>query len=144
MKPVTSKSKPNFQPRIVTSRFGRINNEDIDKTVFIVRECYRRLSPHGVDLIDLYIFERSSAVEAFLADESKSVGVASSSFSELFFSMHDAWRGTPRIIICLERMKKLPALAQKGGIRHEVGHSVLHGSPTLLYVYNPICTVKSG
>jgi hypothetical protein len=77
----------------------------------------------------LYIFERSSAVEAFLADESKRVGVASSSFSELFFSMHDAWRGTPRIIVCLERMKKLPALAQKGGIRHEVGHSILHGSP---------------
>jgi len=99
-----------------------------------MRECYNRLAPHEVDVLDLYIFERSSTVEAFLAEESKRVGVASSSFDELFFSTHDAWRGFSRIIICQERMKKLPTLAQKGGIRHEVGHSVLHGSP-LYYIF---------
>jgi hypothetical protein len=61
-------------------------------------------------------------------EESRRVGVASSSFDDLFFSMHDAWTGISRIIICLERMKKLPTLARDGGIHHEVGHSILHGS----------------
>lgn len=117
------------QPKIVISRFGKVDDPKVNKIVGIMQECYKRLAPHEVEIVDLYVFERSSAVEAFLAEESRRVGVVSSSFDELFFSMHDAWRGTSRIIICLERMKKLQMLAQKGGIRHEVGHSVLHGSP---------------
>jgi hypothetical protein len=110
------------------SRFGRVDNQEVNQIVATMKECYNRLAPHEVELVDLYIFERSSSVEAFLAEESKRVGVASSSFDELFFSMHDAWRGTPRVVVCLERMKKLSTLTQIGGIRHETGHSVLHGS----------------
>jgi hypothetical protein len=129
MKTLPLKDESHSQPKIVTSLFGRVHSEDIDNIVKTMRECYRRLSPHEVDLVDLYVFERSSSVEAFMADESKRVGVVSSPFDEQFFSMHDAWHGIPRIIICQERMKRLPKLAQKGGIHHEVGHSVLHGSP---------------
>jgi hypothetical protein len=114
--------------RIVVSRFGKVEDGIINSVVETMEECYRRLSPHKVSLVDLYIFERSSSVEAFLAKECREVGVASASFDELFFAMHDAWRGTPRIILCFERMKTLPELVKTGGIRHEVGHSVLHGS----------------
>jgi hypothetical protein len=102
--------------------------------VAFMRESYERLAPHHVDMVDLYVFDRSFRVEAFLAEESRRLGVASSSFGELFFSLHDAWRGIPRVIVCLERMRKLSLLAQKGGIHHEVGHSILHGSP-LYYVF---------
>jgi len=116
------------QPRIVVSRFGEVKATEIDHVVRVMRECYGRLMPHGVAIVDLYVFERSPLVKAFLAREYKQVGVASASFDELFFAMHDAWRGTPRIIFCLERMKELPRLVRLGGIRHEVGHSVLHGS----------------
>lgn len=133
MKRITFRSDSRLQPKIVIYRFGKVDDQKVNKIVGIMQECYNRLAPHEVDVVDLYVFERSSAVEAFLAVESRRVGVASSSFDELFFSMHDAWRGISRIIICLERMKKLPTLAQKGGIRHEVGHSVLHGSP-LYYI----------
>jgi len=114
--------------RVVVSKFGKVEDETINSVIETMEECYSRLAPHEVSLVDLYVFERSSSVEAFLAKECREVGVASASFDELFFAMHDAWRGTPRIILCFERMKTLPGLVKTGGIRHEVGHSVLHGS----------------
>ncbi len=118
-------------PRIVLSRFGRVTRREVAYILEIVEECYSRLEPHEIALVDLYVFEKSSSLDAFMGKETKEVGVLSSSFDELFFAMHDAYRGTSRIIICLERMKTLPSLVKVGGIRHEVGHSVLHGS--LLY-----------
>jgi len=114
--------------RVVISKFGKVEDETINSAIETMEECYSRLAPHEVSLVDLYVFERSSSVEAFLAKECREVGVTSASFDEQFFAMHDAWRGTPRIILCLERMKKLPELVKTGGIRHEVGHSILHGS----------------
>ena len=117
---------------IVVSKFGEVTGKELDRVIKVMEECYRRLEPHEVELVDLYVFERSSSVEAFLARESQRVGVVSAPFDELFFAMHDAWRGTSRITLCFERMKKLPKLVQIGGVQHEVGHSVLHGS---LYYY---------
>ncbi len=114
--------------RIVVSKFGKVNDESINTVIDTMEECYSRLAPTEVSLVDLYVFERSSSVEAFLAKECVEVGVASASFDELFFAMHDAWRGTPRIILCFERMNRLPELVKIGGIHHEVGHSILHGS----------------
>jgi hypothetical protein len=123
-------------PKIVVSKFGDVGNREISHILKIVQECYGRLKPHKVDLVDLCIFERSSSMSGFMAKESKEVGVASASFSELFFAIHDAFRGTSRITLCLEKMKKLPKLVQDAGIRHEVGHSVLHGS--LIYYVIPL------
>ena len=114
--------------RIVVSKYGKINDEEIARVIEVMQECYSRLAPHEVSLVDLYIFERSSSVEAFFAKECREVGVASTPFDELFFAMHDAWRGIPRITLCLEKMEKLPRLVKMGGIRHEVGHSILHGN----------------
>jgi len=114
--------------RIVVSKYGKIGNEEIERITETMQECYSRLAPHEVSFVDLYLFERSSSVEAFFAKECREVGVASAPFDELFFAMHDAWRGTPRITLCLERMKELPRLVKIGGIHHEVGHSVLHGN----------------
>ncbi|MFQ5836990.1 MAG: hypothetical protein ACE5HG_03960, partial [Candidatus Bathyarchaeia archaeon] len=113
---------------IVVSKFGEVDNESIDSVIEVMEECYSRLTPHEVSLVDLYLFERSSSVEAFFAKECREVGVASAPFDELFFAMHDAWRGIPRITLCLEKMKKLPRLVKMGGIHHEVGHSILHGN----------------
>lgn len=123
-------------PKIVVSKFGEVELQKIDYVLEIVEECYGRLEPHKVALVDLYFFEKSSSMDAFMAKESKEVGVVSASFDELFFAMHDAYRGTSRIILCLERMTKLPKLVRVGGIRHEVGHSVLHGS--LLFYLLPL------
>ena len=114
--------------RVVISKYGKINDEEIERIIETMQECYDRLAPHEVSLVDLNLFERSSSVEAFFAKECREVGVASAPFDDLFFAMHDAWRGIPRITLCLERMEKLPTLVKIGGIRHEVGHSILHGN----------------
>jgi hypothetical protein len=114
---------------IIISKYGKVNDDEIARIIDIMQECYSRLAPHDVSLVDLYVFERSSSAEAFFARERREVGVASESFDELFFAMHDAWRGTPRITLCLEKMKELPEGVKVGGIHHEVGHTVLHGSP---------------
>jgi len=113
--------------RIFVSRFGKVDDEELHRIVGLMEESYGRLEPHEVELVDLYVFERSSSIDAFLVRESEGVGVVSAPFDKTFFAMHDAWRGTSRIILCVERMRDLPRLVQEGGIRHEVGHSVLHG-----------------
>jgi len=113
---------------IVISKYGKIDDEEIKRITETMQDCYSQLAPHEVSLVDLCLFERSSSVKAFFAEEYRKVGVASASFDELFFAMHDAWRGIPRITLCLEKMKKLPRLVKTGGIHHEVGHSILHGS----------------
>lgn len=121
---------------IYVSKFGGVDDGEVGRVVELMEECYGRLEPHGVELVDLYVFERSSSVDAFLAREYKEVGVVSARFDDLFFATHDAWRGTSRIIFCVERARTLPKIVKEGGIRHEVGHSVLHGE--LSYYILPI------
>ena len=127
---------------IVVSKYGEIDDKEIERITETMQECYSRLAPHEVSLVDLYLFERSSSVEAFFAKESRKIGVASAPFDELFFAMHDAWRGIPRITLCLEKMKKLPRLVKMGGIRHEVGHSILHGNLSYYVLSFPPALLK--
>jgi hypothetical protein len=109
------------------SRFGDIDEADLARALKAMNECYARLEPHSVLIVDLDLFERNSQMDAFLTQELSRAGVASDRFDERFFAMHDAWRGTPRISLCIEKMKNLPGIVSLAGIRHEVGHSVLHG-----------------
>jgi len=115
-------------PNIVLQRVGCIPEDRVRSIRTTVEECYRRLEPHGVELLDLLLFENSVQMNAFYMCEKEASAVASEALSEQFFAVHDAWRGTPRVGICLERMDQLPQLVQIGALRHEVGHSVLHGS----------------
>jgi len=113
--------------RIVVSKHGRVYDNELVEILSIMQECYGRLTPHDVSLVELHIFERSSSIEAFLKIESDELGVTITPFTESFFAMHDAWRGIPRIAICLEKIRTLPRPVRIGGIRHEVAHTVLHG-----------------
>jgi len=121
---------------IFLSKVGRVDDKEVKLVVGLMEECYGRLEPHEVELVDLCVFEKFSSVDAFLAREYREVGVRSARFNGSFFAMHDAWRGTSRIIFCVERAMTLPKLVKEGGIRHEVGHSVLHGE--LSYYLLPI------
>lgn len=114
--------------RIVISKYGKVSENDLDMIIKLMKECYNRLKPHNVSLVDLYVFEKSSLAEAFLSRERERIGVKTSGFEEFFFAMHDAWRGIPRIILCLDRLRDLPKLVIVGGVHHEVGHTILHGS----------------
>jgi len=94
----------------------------------ILNDCYNRLGAHAVEIVDVYIFEKSSSMNAFMNDEKRKLGIKTSAFEESFLTLHDAWRGTPRIMVAYDKMFRVPKLVGVGGLRHEVAHTVLHGS----------------
>jgi len=93
-----------------------------------MEDCYRRLSPHSLEIIDVFLFENSSRMEEFSLRERYLVGTYSSGLEADFIATHDAWTGIPRILISCERLQKLNPPLTEAIIRHEVAHSVLHGS----------------
>lgn len=115
-------------PRIVMRRIGSVSEDTVREITATVEECYQRLKPHSVELLDLLLFRDSAQMNAFYARESEASGIMSQSLSEEFFAVHDAWSGTPRIGVCIEKMHRLPHPVRTGALRHEVGHSILHGS----------------
>lgn len=114
--------------RIITHKFGEISIQIENEINQLIKNCYEKLKPHDVQLLDLILFENSSDMEYFFYQERKTLGIISEDLGDLFYAAHDAWRGTSRISICLERMKKLSRIIQIAALRHEVGHSILHGS----------------
>ncbi|MCX8175719.1 MAG: hypothetical protein N3E48_00615 [Candidatus Bathyarchaeota archaeon] len=114
---------------LAVSKFGRIDENFLREVLGVVEECYIRFKELQPTLVDFYVFEKSSSMNAFLSKEKLTLGILTSNFEETFFATHDAWRGIPRIIICFEKMKNLPKLIIFGGLRHEAAHTILHGSP---------------
>jgi hypothetical protein len=115
-------------PDIVLQSFGNIPRGVAANIKTVIEECYCKLEPHAVRLLDLLLFENQTRMNSYYASEKKAWDVASELLSERFFAVHDAWRGISRIGVCLENMSQLSELVQIGALRHEVGHSVLHGS----------------
>ena len=122
--------------KVVLSKFGDVSDERVWRVVRILEECYKHLEPQDLPLVDLYMFATSRSLKSFLFRERSMAGVVSTPIDESFYAMHDAWRGTPRIIVCFGRMNELPELVQVGVLKHEAGHSILHGS--LEYYIFPI------
>ena len=112
--------------KLVLHRYGKTSEEDVKDIVTLIEECFERLK--APEILDLLLFESQSEMTDFFKREREAVGVVSEEFGEKFYARHDAWRGTPRIAVCLGRIKELPKPVRVGVLRHEVGHSVLHGS----------------
>ena len=93
-----------------------------------MNDCYYRNNSSAVKIVDLYLFDRSSRMNAFLSEEKRKLGIKTSAFEATFFAVHDAWRGTPRIMVAYDRMLTLPELVRVGSLHHEVAHTILHGS----------------
>jgi hypothetical protein len=114
--------------RIVVRRFGDVEERFVKKVLEILNDCYNRLGAHDVEIVDVYIFEKSSSMNAFMNEEKRKFGIKTSAFEESFLAVHDAWHGTPRIMVAYDKMFHVPELVGIGGLRHEVAHTVLHGS----------------
>ena len=114
--------------RIVVHRFGDVKERFVEEVLEILNDCYNRLGAHAVKIVDIYIFEKSSSMSAFMNDEKRKLGIKTSAFEESFLAVHDAWHGTPRIMVAYDKMFRVPELVGIGGLRHEVAHTVLHGS----------------
>lgn len=128
--------------KILLRTFGSVGPEVKDDVVKVMEECYERLKPHEVTVVHLYIFEKSVAMEAFIRSEMMVMGVKPSVLEARFFAIHEAWTGVPRIMLCLERMASNPMLVNIGGVRHEVAHSVLHGTLAHYLIKTPEALVK--
>lgn len=94
----------------------------------IFRDCYRQFAPRVPYKVEIHIVDREANMRAVLKEDKIRLGVATS-FEEDFVCSHDAWRGYPRVICCMEKLAKLDRLARPGAIRHEAAHSAIHGSP---------------
>jgi hypothetical protein len=114
--------------KVVLQKFGEITEESVKNTLSVIQECYERLRPHEVEILDLLLFADSSSMSSFYSRERSRLRVVSEDVGESFIAVHDAWGGTSRIGVCMSRMIDRPRLIQVGTLRHEVGHSVLHGS----------------
>ena len=114
--------------KVVLQRLGEIPEESVRNILSVIQECYESLKPDRVEILDLLLFPDPSSMHGFYSRERSALHVVTEDLDESFIALHDAWRGTSRIGVCMSRMRGLPRLVQMGTLRHEVGHSVLHGS----------------
>ena len=104
----------------------------------ILNDCYNRLGAHTVEIVEVYIFEKSSSMNAFMNEEKRKLGIETSAFDESFLAVHDAWHGTPRIMVAYDKMLHVPKLVRIGVLRHEVAHTALHGSLQYYSFFTPM------
>lgn len=114
--------------KIVVHRYGNINEKFVEKVWGIINDCYERIRTHDVEVLDLYLFDKVSLMNAFLFKEKKEVGVKTSTIESSFFAVHDAWHGIPRIMVAYDKLSDIPELVIKCCLIHEVAHTILHGS----------------
>jgi hypothetical protein len=114
--------------RIVLREFGTVEDRFAQAVLVIFKNFYNRIAVGAVELIDLYLFEKTSSMNAFLDQEKRNLGIATSPFETRFLAVHDAWHGTPRIMVACDKVFCLPKLVRLGCMHHEAAHTVLHGS----------------
>jgi len=93
----------------------------------IFRDCYRRFGSRIPYKVEIRVVDKEPNMRALLKEDKLRLGITTGGDEE-FICSHDAWRGYPRVICCVEKLAKLNRLARPGAIRHEAAHSALHGS----------------
>jgi len=105
----------------------RITQDKVQEIRSNLEECYPRLGQWLPERVEVQLFDTPAKLAAFLASEKAELGIGTFG-DDAFISSHDAWRGFPRLLICLERLYTLSPMARLGALRHEVAHTVLHGA----------------
>jgi hypothetical protein len=113
---------------LLVERHGRILDEEVREILGFLEECYGRLRPVSLDLVEVVLFENDRLWRGHTAAERRRAGVTSSEFDDAYIATHDAWTGISRISISLDRRKTLARPVWEGALHHEAGHSILHGS----------------
>jgi len=115
-------------PMLHVERHGDILDEEANDVLSSLEECYGRIRPVGLDLVEIVLFENDPLWRAHMAAERRRARVTSSDFDDAYIATHDAWTGIPRISISVDRRKTLARPVWEGALHHEAGHSILHGS----------------
>ena len=90
-------------------------------------DCYRRFGDRSPYKVEVHVMNKGITMRDFLKDEKFRLGINTSDEKGLVCS-YDAWRGYPRIVVCLENLVKFNKLARLGAVRHGAAHSALHGA----------------
>jgi hypothetical protein len=115
------------QPLLNFQCHGQIAEDLLREIHSNLEECYSRLSRWLPERVEVRLFTTTEQIAVFLTAEKAKLGIKTLG-DEAFICSHDAWHGYPRILICLEKLLAISPLAQLGALRHEVAHSVIHGS----------------
>jgi hypothetical protein len=92
----------------------------------VLDETYPNLGQWLPPKVEVHLFSNAGELTAFIQNEKTQLGITTLG-DESFICSHDAWHGFPRLLICTARLSALPPLARLGALRHEAGHTVLHG-----------------
>ncbi len=106
---------------------GHATQDELQEIRGNLEECYPRLGPRLPERVEVRLFDTSAQLAAFLDSEKAELGITTSG-DDAFICSHDAWHGSPRLLICIERLFALSSLARLGTLRHEAAHTVLHGA----------------
>nr|MDO8134696.1 hypothetical protein [Candidatus Njordarchaeum guaymaensis] len=127
-------------PSIGVKRFGNIERELLEWVTSTFCEFYGRVRL-PCSQVELLLFEDRLDLEAYLKREgerfAKKHGFEYAPITLGFSSMHHAWSGQPTIVVCGKTMKERDKGVVLGELRHEAGHSVLHGSPEFYLIRAP-------
>ena len=106
---------------------GHVTQEELQEIRGTLEECYLPLGQWLPEKVEVQLFDTPVQLATFLESEKAELGIKTSG-DEAFICSHDAWRGFPRLLICMERLLSLPPMARVGALRHEAAHTVLHGA----------------
>ena len=106
---------------------GHVTQDEVREIRGTLEECYVRLNRGLPERVEVHLLDTPTRLAAFLEEEKAELGIKTSG-DEAFICSHDAWRGFPRLLICMERLSVLSPTARLGALRHEVAHTVLHGA----------------
>ena len=106
---------------------GQVEQDKIREIQGVLEECYTRLGGWLPERVEVHLFDTPTGLAGFLEGEKKELGIKTGG-DEAFICSHDAWRGSPRLLVCMERLSALSPMARLGALRHEVAHTVLHGA----------------
>lgn len=116
-------------PTVSLEVFGDISAEDALAIRQEVLSCYQALRSRPLPAaVCLGLFDTLEQWRAYAARCREEAGVVTAG-DEGFLATHDAWEGTPRLSVCLERLLAQPLPLQQGALHQVVAHSILHGRP---------------
>jgi hypothetical protein len=121
-------------------RFGSIERDLLNWVTSALCEFYGRVRL-SCNEVHILFFEDRITMEAYLKREGERFAIEHG-FEYVptalgFSSMHYAWSGRPTIVVCNETIKERDKTVVLGELRHEAGHSILHGSPKFYTIRPP-------
>ena len=120
-------------PKVYVFKVGIVPESFVDYVLKTLNSFYGSVRGLSLpELVEVYVYGSSHEKILFLEAEARDLGVIAVGD---FITVHEAWRGWPRVHVDYEKCRSLQLEYVKALILHEAAHSVLHGSP-LYYMVN--------